>query len=551
MGKTLIKLKKKPSKVSKTKRLPKKRQMIFDQFHLNRIMWVQSKLVQENFDLSNFMNLVVKQILKLTPATGAVIELAEQGNMIYRAATGSIAKYIGLLLPIEDSISGLCVKTHKILNSQDTECDKRVNQEACQKVKARSLVVAPLFYQGKPVGVLKIISKKPHAFNEIDVHTLKIMANLIASGIAQKLYFEQLISQTNKLKEVEERLHLLVESIQDYAIFMLDPNGYIKTWNSGARHMLGFSEEEIVGQRFEIFYPAQTVEASRPQSLLHIARGKGRLEKEGLRIKKNGESFWVNEIITSLYDTREKFCGFAVILRDLTQSKKVESLQNEFISVVNHELRTPLTSIRGALGLLQVGDFPQNTKKLLNIANKNSERLSRLINDILDIQKIDDNKMQFNIKPLNIKQMIHESILSNHMYAKNFEVNLVADMPNENFIVNMDADRFLQIMANLISNAIKYSPKHGEILITLNKHANSARISVVDQGPGIPQEFQSRIFQKFAQANASVTREFTGTGLGLNITKMLIEKLGGKIDFSSSENGSTFYFDLPILKVTK
>lgn len=158
--------------------------------NLDLILQVQTRLMESDFDLSSFMDLVVEDMLKLTPATGAVIELQENNEMVYRAATGSVKNYVGLHLPFENSISGLCVKSHEVLRSDDTEKDERVNIEACRKVAARSMVVAPLFHNGKTVGVLKIVSDQPQAFSEEDVKTLQLMAGFVASGLSQQIMKE-------------------------------------------------------------------------------------------------------------------------------------------------------------------------------------------------------------------------------------------------------------------------------------------------------------------------------------------------------------------------
>ena len=250
----------------------------FTREHLDKIIEIQSRLLQANFDLDEFMDFVVYQLENLTPATGVVIELAEEKDMVYRAATGSIKEYIGLRLPIQNSISGLCVLSKQILREDDTEMDSRVNKAACQKVGARSLVVAPLFYRGKAVGVLKIISKNPYAFSVTDIQTLQLMSGLIASGIAHHIF--------------------------------------------------------------------------------------------------------------------------------IRESKKVETLQNEFISMVSHELRTPLTSISGSLILLlsgALGQFSDKAKNLLEIANNNSKRVIRLVSDILDIQKLHADKMNFTMQSVHLK----------------------------------------------------------------------------------------------------------------------------------------------------
>lgn len=157
---------------------------------LNRILAIQSHLIDADFNLSDFMDLVVNEMQTLTPATGVVLELVSGDYMVYRAATGTVQEYIGLKLPIKNSISGLCVESHEILQSEDTEVDSRVNIEACRRVKARSLVVAPLFHEGQAVGVLKILSEKPRAFNDSHIKILQLMAGFLGSALFRQVLHE-------------------------------------------------------------------------------------------------------------------------------------------------------------------------------------------------------------------------------------------------------------------------------------------------------------------------------------------------------------------------
>ena len=242
--------------------------------------------------------------------------------------------------------------------------------------------------------------------------------------------------------------------------------------------------------------------------------------------------------------------GAVAVVHDVTELKKTEKLKNEFVSIVSHELRTPLTSIRGSIGLLVsgvLGHFPDKANELLKIANNNCERLLLLINDILDIEKIEAGKMDFELKLQDINIIVNESISVNKMYADKYEVNLKAVPTSAPILVSVDSCRLMQVLTNLISNACKFSPKQGTVSVMVTEINSSVRVSVSDNGSGIPEEFQSRIFQKFSQADSSDTRGKGGTGLGLNISKIIIEKLGGNLEFTSSQNsGTTFYFDLPI-----
>lgn len=236
-------------------------------------------------------------------------------------------------------------------------------------------------------------------------------------------------------------------------------------------------------------------------------------------------------------------------LVDISERKKLDKIKNEFISVVSHELRTPLTSIRGSLGLILSGKVDHDDdklKRLLDIANGNCERLLTLINDILDVEKIEAGKMDFSEEIIEVSHLLNNAVSINKPFADKFAVNLVFLRNVENFHVKADPNRLMQVMTNLISNAVKYSFANETVFISVEKKHDRIRIAIINRGPGIPKEFHARIFEKFAQADSTDTRAKGGTGLGLNISKKIIERFGGMISFSSEVNKlTTFYIDLP------
>jgi signal transduction histidine kinase len=232
----------------------------------------------------------------------------------------------------------------------------------------------------------------------------------------------------------------------------------------------------------------------------------------------------------------------------INERKAVDQLKSEFISTVSHELRTPLTSIRGALGLLASGALvalPAQAKNLVDVALRNSERLTALVNDILDVERISSDNLNLNLEQLDLIALANLAMNDNEIYAQQLGIRFIPQV-NGVALVNADSNRVQQIFANLMTNSIKFSNKGGEIHVTVMQKTETVRVEIKDFGSGIPVEFQPRIFGRFAQADSADTRQHGGTGLGLNISKALVEKMGGTIGFSSEKDiGTVFWFELP------
>jgi len=230
-------------------------------------------------------------------------------------------------------------------------------------------------------------------------------------------------------------------------------------------------------------------------------------------------------------------------------------MKSEFVSTVSHELRTPLTSISGALGLVAggaLGEMSEQMRQMLGIAQRNSQRLTHLINDLLDMEKIAAGKMQFDMQMQPLRPLVEQALDAHRSYGaeRNVELSLARAVPEVR--VRIDSQRLLQVLSNLLSNAIKFSPENGTVEVDVEAGAGQVRVRVRDHGPGVPAAFRDRIFQKFAQADASDTRQKGGTGLGLAISRELVERMQGRIGFESTEGeGATFYFELPVSDATE
>jgi PAS domain S-box-containing protein len=274
---------------------------------------------------------------------------------------------------------------------------------------------------------------------------------------------------------------------------------------------------------------------------------------ERTQVGADGESRELHIVCVPDRDASGRVAGVYAFLTDVSEGKRLARLKNEFVSTVSHELRTPLTSIRGSLGLIEggvAGVLPDRAKALVSVAKNNCERLIRLINDILDIEKIESGKMDFDMKPVDLMPIVEQSLADNEGYARTHQCRYVVTAAQPGAMVVGDRDRLLQVCANLLSNAAKYSPPGGVVDVAVSLSAGRLKVSVTDRGPGIPEAFRSRIFQKFSQADSSDTRKKGGSGLGLSIVKAIVESHRGRIGFDPVPGGgTTFWFDLPVLEV--
>ncbi len=256
------------------------------------------------------------------------------------------------------------------------------------------------------------------------------------------------------------------------------------------------------------------------------------------------------EITQQLINSEGEEPRFVSIVRDIAERKKAEKAKSEFISTVSHELRTPLTSIKGALGLIRNGvvkDDPVKLKRLMDMAATNADRLELLINDILDVEKLNAETSSISTNTVNLSHLVKEAVMAHEGYAEKFGVSFRTTGVDIPVLVNGEDNRLMQVMANLMSNAAKFSPKGGEIEVSLVLSGSNARVSVSDHGCGIPEAAKKTIFDRFTQVDSSDRKGKGGTGLGLNIAKAIVERHHGTIGCTSEVGaGSTFFFELPI-----
>lgn len=351
-----------------------------------------------------------------------------------------------------------------------------------------------------------------------------------------------------RIQATAARQQAIFDSAID-AIVTLNPSGSIETVNRAGQRMFGYEAAELDRRDVALLIDL----AANGDGPFHARLGEsqGALETGVVREltgrRKDGSVFPVDVALTAMDLPSGRHV--VAVIRDITERRRVETMKDAFVSTVSHELRTPLTSIAGSLGLLAggaAGALPDRAARLIGIAHSNSQRLVRLINDILDVEKLESGSLVLALTELDLREIACRSIEGVNGYAEQLGVTLSLS-PGDAAPVRGDADRLVQVVTNLLSNAAKFSPSGGVVRVAVNPETRIARLSVTDQGPGIPENFRSRIFGKFAQADATDTRAKGGTGLGLAIAKEIAERHGGRLWFESAEGeGATFHLDLPL-----
>jgi hypothetical protein len=381
-----------------------------------------------------------------------------------------------------------------------------------------------------------------------------------------------------RLRHSEERFRLLVEGVNDYAIFMLDVNGNVATWNSGAARIKGYRAEEIIGQHFRQFYPEDAVESGWPEHELQVATAEGRFVDEGWRVRKDGSKFWAHVTITALRDEAGRLRGFAKLTRDLTERKRTEALEasgaeretmleaernarmlaqrsarikDEFLATLSHELRTPLNAILGwtqllrSRGTVEAADF----NRAMEIIERNARAQVRLIDDLLDLSRIMSGRFRLDVQQVSLLDIVRSALDSIEPTAQTKGVRLESVLDPQSVIVSGDPARLQQVFWNLLSNAVKFTPKGGRIQVLLQRVNSHIEFSVSDTGIGIPAAFLPHVFERFSQKDSSTHREYGGLGLGLAICKQLVDLHGGSIQAKSmgEGHGATFVVTLPLI----
>ncbi len=472
----------------------------------------------------------------------ALVSLIDHDRQWFKSRQGLDA----VQTPRDISFCGHAILSDEVLVVQDTGVDPRFADNP--------LVTGPLgirFYAGMPlkgpngyrIGTLCLIDKKPRTFSAEDAAALADLAAIVADQLANK----ELIMAVKSAQESGVLLRQITDTVPALIAYRDRDERFVF-------HNKAYGE--ILGREFDQIQGATVAELISPQAYgpVHdkadeVLRGCP-VRFERTYVTRTGEDrIYDIQYFPRYGDGAEAgtVIGYFSLGADITELKRIDRMKTEFISIVSHELRSPLTSIRGSLGLMAggvAGELSDAAKSLVDIAKNNCERLIRLINDILDSEKIESGKMRLDLQVVNMGALVQQAVGHNEGFAVQHGVTVQVQAHDETLQVKIDADRGIQVLTNLLSNAVKFSPAQGIVEVKVQRVGSNIRVEVIDAGEGVSEEFQDRIFQKFSQADSSDSRQKGGTGLGLNISQALVEKMGGQIGFTSTTGaGSTFFFE--------
>ncbi len=433
-----------------------------------------------------------------------------------------------------------------------------VRADSFRRANLRSAIAVPVLIWPDVAGVLVLLTRRETQIDRELFQTLAAVGAQVGQFITRRKALE-------KLQETTELQRAILQSA-NFSIIATDAHGVIKSMNAASETWLGYRQDELVGKATpvmlhdwkELVMRAEKISAQTESKVdpgldalfYYASRGEAD-EADWTYVRADGSSFPIHLSLSALRSSTGEIAGFVAIASDITERRAVDRMKNEFISVVSHELRTPLTSIRGSLGLLaagMLGNVADKAQRMLQIAINNTDRLVRLINDILDIERLESGKIALDRRSIDAAQLAQQAVDTMRGMSDKNGVHLeLRTIPGEVF---GDPDRILQTLTNLISNAIKFSPAGATVALSLEVDNNThMKFSVSDRGRGIPDEKINVIFERFQQVDASDSREKGGTGLGLAICRTIVQQHGGHIWVESKlGEGSVFNFTIPLVE---
>ncbi len=476
---------------------------------------------------------VVVSLLDLGDVVDSVIGAHDKGNVLVR---------------LSDSPNLL--EHHDYLNTISAELDKKLSKD-------KRHLNFNLDFAGRELQLSLQPSKAYLQRQQAWAAWVALVGGMLFAGIVgmyllvvsgRSFGIEALVVQrTRQLHDSEQRLLAILENAAD-GILTVDGSGQLALFNRAICRLLQYEPSMLSDQFFDTLFLENGL-ALLIANAIPTKEGQNRTIKNVDGRRADGSLVPLELAVAKVGIENQSL--YIVVVHDLTERKRIDQLKGDFVSAVSHELRTPLTSIRGSLGLLVggvCGKLPDKMDKLVKLASDNADRLSILINDLLDFEKLELGGMPFHFALFDMRKVVAQAIEVNQGYAQKFSIKLLTQSESDTpLMVRIDEGRMIQVLSNLLSNAIKFSHSNTTVDVVIKQSAATVSVYVTDHGTGIAEDFKPRIFQKFSQADGSVTKKYSGTGLGLSIAKMMVEKMGGEIGFSSDAGmGASFYVHFPL-----
>ena len=445
-----------------------------------------------------------------------------------------------------------------------------------QLAGVRHMVILPLTVAGKVFGTVTVSRRQDPAFTNGDLALVSDLGDVAVVALRNAIQLEEAEALTTELRRTEERFRLLVQGVKDYAIFMLDPNGQVASWNEGAERIKGYRADEIIGRHFSTFYVPEDVASRKPWRALAAAERRGRYEEEGWRLRRDGSRFMANVLITALRDESGRLQGYAKVTRDITEKRRLqdrllraqkreadrfreladhmavlERTKSQFLDLASHELRTPVALIRGYLSLFEegvLGELNDDGRSAVSVLNSQALQLHFLINQMLQAAGLQSRSIGLRQEDFDLRELAATVVEDvRNMAAGDFEVAL--SVPPAPLPVRADRAWLATILHNLLDNAVKYSPRGGTIECEMVPDGDWARVTVRDEGPGLDPDQLSQLFQPFGRVVNPDTAAIRGAGLGLYLARELARLHDGDVIVESNAGrGSTFVLVLPLHK---
>jgi PAS domain S-box-containing protein len=519
-----------------------------------------SALALETDELDDFLRglLGVLQESSAAVDTAASLLLEDGDTLRVRAAAGLEEDLRNAFsLRVGEGFAGKIAAERRPVHLRSASTDPLVKSPMVRRKGVKALYGVPLLHGDRLVGVAHVGSLTARAIPEDERQLLESIASRATSGIYQHLLRDTAERRAQALAQSEQRVRLLLENIEDYAIILLDADGRIASWNIGAERTFGYASD-IVGAHLSRFYPPESLDAGQPDRELRTAFEEGRADDECWLVKNDGTRFWASGVTNSIRDASGKLVGFTKVVRDLTERKKSEDergrlldearratrSREQVLAIVSHDLRNPLNSIQLASHLLLASPPNPKAERQLQIIHRSAVRMEHLIDDLLDLASIQGGRLSMDVRAVRASDVARDAVEAQVGPAKERDIELSTELSVDDVEVRCDPHRILQVFGNLLSNALKFCRAGDLVRVKGRVSGDHVLFAVEDTGPGIPDEEKPHLFEPFWSA-ARHRRE--GTGLGLYITRSIVEAHGGRIWVESSAGrGSTFYFTLPL-----